>query len=255
MSRWIRTRTRQTPGEFNLVCFPHAGGSASFFRSWFDLLPSAIQLHNVQYPGREERLAEPLVTSLSEMADTIAAEILSLAGRPTMLFGHSMGAAVAYEVAVRLERAGTIPEALLVSGQPAPHRRRPKALHRASDDELLTDIDRIGATGSRLLREDVELRNLLLPMIRADYQVIETYESPVGGRLRAPVLVLRGDADEDVSAEDAAAWSERTLFYQGERVFPGGHFYLQERRAEVVGVLVDQAMRSRRWDRAGHPVH
>lgn len=148
-------------------------------------------MHAVQYPGREERLSEPFLTTVSEMADTIAAEILTLGTRPMTLFGHSMGAAIAYEVTARLERTGVVPQALVVSGQPAPHRRKRSALHRASDEDLLADIDRIGAAGSGLLRQDPELRDLLLPMIRADYQVIETYESPAGSKLRTSDLGRR----------------------------------------------------------------
>ncbi|MCZ7421954.1 MULTISPECIES: alpha/beta fold hydrolase [unclassified Micromonospora] len=254
MSRWIRTRTRQEPADLDLICFPHAGGSASFFRLWPDLLPTRIRLHTVQYPGREERLTEPCVTSMAEMADAVAAAVLPVVTGPVMLFGHSMGAALGYETTVRLERAGVVGEGLVVSGQPAPHRRKPKSLHLAADEELLADIDRIGAAGSSLLRADADLRDLLLPMIRADYRVIETYQSPAGQRLRTPITVFRSDGDEDVTAEEAAAWADRTLHYRGERVFPGGHFYLQERCAEVVGALVDEAMAGERWDGIGQPV-
>jgi pyochelin biosynthetic protein PchC len=248
VSRWIRTRVRSVPTGIDLVCLPHAGGSASSFRLWPDLLPEHIQLHTVQYPGREDRLSEPPVTSMPEMADAVAAELLALGTRPLVLFGHSMGAAIAYEVAARLERTGLVPKAVVVSGQPAPHRRKPKELHRASDEDLLADIDRIGAAGSGVLRQDPELRDLLLPMIRADYQIIETYDSPDGSRLRAPIVVFRGDTDEDVNAADAEAWADRTLRYQGERVFPGGHFYLQEQRAAVVDALAETIA-------LGAPVH
>ena len=145
-SPWVRTRRPRPSARINLVCLPHAGGSASYYREWGARLPEAVEVHVVQYPGREERLAEPLIDTMAEMADTVAEVLRPLFARPLVLFGHSMGALVAYHLARRrLELGLRKPDALAVAAYAAPHLANVSiAVEDVSDVDLaryLCDID------------------------------------------------------------------------------------------------------------------
>jgi pyochelin biosynthetic protein PchC len=237
-TEWIHTGTPRPGARMNLVCLPHAGGSPSFYREWGARLPGDVEVHVVRYPGRENRLAEPCILAMTELADAVTEVIRPFFARPTVLFGHSMGASLMYEVTKRSEAAGRHPVLLIASGHPAPHRRVPKKLYQSSDQELVADLRRHSGTGHAAL-DDPDLRELLLPMIRADYRLIETYEAGELAPVRAPLAVFRGAGDEDVSEAQAEAWVEVTK--KGElhahRVFDGRHFYLAEHQEDVLAAV------------------
>lgn len=192
---WVRPFRLTPMPRLRLACFPHAGGSASFFRSWSERLPPDIDLLALQYPGREDRFNEAPATRLEDLADGAALALRDFADAPLALFGHSLGAALAYETALRLESAS----------------------------ELL---------------EDADLRALFLPILRADYQAIETYRRAQPIALACALDVLLGEHDEEVSAAEAQAWSDASRTPARLRRFPGGHFYLSEGRDAVIEHLL-----------------
>ncbi|MCM0679130.1 thioesterase domain-containing protein, partial [Micromonospora phytophila] len=154
-----------------LVCFPHAGGTATFFRSWPQRLPG-VEVRAARYAGRQDRLADPFPASLAGLADELAGALAGLGEAPLALFGHSMGALLAFEVAVRLEeRHGPAPVRLFVSGRPAPHRAPATALHRADEVGLLDEVTRLG-NPDPLVFADPDLRALVLPALRDDYRLV-----------------------------------------------------------------------------------
>ena len=219
-----------------LVCFPHAGGSASFYHPFAREFAGVCEVVAVQYPGRQDRRTEPPCTDLEALADLVYGVLPLEPERPVVLFGHSMGAVLAYEVARRLERDGTGPAVLIVSGRRAPSTRRHEEVHRRSDDVLLAEVAGLSGTSSALL-EDEELRRMILPPLRADYRAIETYRYRPGPPLACPISVLTGDRDPRVSAAEAEAWRDHTGGGFRLRTLPGGHFYLNERRAEVAAAV------------------
>ncbi|RRY43064.1 thioesterase [Pseudomonas aeruginosa] len=233
---WVRPFRLTPMPRLRLACFPHAGGSASFFRSWSERLPPDIDLLALQYPGREDRFNEAPTTRLEDLADGAALALRDFADAPLALFGHSLGAALAYETALRLESAGAPLRHLFVSAHPAPHRQRGGALHRGDEAVLLEDVRRQG--GASELLEDADLRALFLPILRADYQAIETYRRAQPIALACARAVLLGAHDAEVSAAEAQAWSDASRTPARLRRFPGGHFYLSERRDAVIEHLL-----------------
>ncbi len=239
-SRWLRSlRSRQTP-RLRLVCFPHAGGAASFFRSWIPLVPDDVELLAARYPGREDRLLEVPAQRMEELVAPLADACAALVGSPLVLFGHSMGAAVAFEVAARLARttSGSVrPEALFVSGSSGPGMSRPRELSGASDEELIKDLVAMSNTNAQALA-NAELRELLLPAVRADYRLVEHYAAAVPEPLLdIPVVAYYGDRDDHVDENSVNAWSQVTRSTFAARSFPGGHFYLEHHAAPLVADL------------------
>ncbi|MDX3641532.1 thioesterase II family protein [Streptomyces sp. MB09-02B] len=234
---WLRRYRPAPEGAVRLLCLSHAGGSASAYHPMALALAPAADVLAAQYPGRQDRFAEPPSEDLRELAGRIVEAVTGDDDRPLALFGHSMGAVVAYEVALALQAAGRPPVRLFVSGRRAPstHRAGP-ALHLGSDAELLRAVRRLGGTDGRVF-DDEELVQLVLPALRGDYKALETYEPRPDGRLTCPVTVLTGDADPVTPVADARAWSGHTEGPTELCVFPGGHFYLNERPEEVVGVV------------------
>jgi pyochelin biosynthetic protein PchC len=220
--------------QVRLICFPHAGGAATFYRSWASHLPSEVDLLAVQYPGRQDRISEPCVEQMEPLVELVVSEIIGTLDRPTALFGHSMGAAVAYEVARRIEEIRDTPLRLLfVSGRTAPHRSRPGSIHRGTDAGLFGDIRRLGGTPDSVL-DHPGLRDLLLPSLRGDYRLIETYQPQTIARLQTPIVAFVGDSDPDVSVVEAQAWSETTCAGFDLHLFRGEHFYLLENEAPLI---------------------
>ncbi|GAA1247387.1 alpha/beta fold hydrolase [Kitasatospora nipponensis] len=223
-----------------LACFPHAGGSASYWFALAQALAPQVEVLAVQYPGRQDLRGEPLITDAREAADRVTAELEPWCDRPLALLGHSYGATVAFEVALRMQAAGTTPPALFVSGRRAPSQPRPpEQLHLAGDVELIDDLKRLSGTQAAVLA-DPQLLRLVLPVIRADYRAAEEYRYRPGPPLRCPVTVLNGTEDPQVSAEAAAAWARHTVAACRLHWFPGGHFYLDEQAEQVVEVVRHQ---------------
>ncbi len=236
-SRWLHVLRPKPSASVRLLCLPHAGGTAGAYRDWEPLLPDHVELCLVQYPGRHERLAEPCVDSMEETADAIAAALRPELGRDIVLFGHSMGAAVAYEVALRQVAHGRSPRHLIVSARPAPHRHPGGDLHTRDDDALLAELRALSATDQAVL-DDPDLLSLLLPAIRADYRLIERYRRDAPPRLDVPLTVFRGRADTRLPAREADHWEEMTTGPFTHQVFDGGHFYLRGRAHQVVPAVL-----------------
>ncbi|WFB10962.1 alpha/beta fold hydrolase [Streptomyces sp. LX-29] len=219
-------------GDVRLVCLPHAGGSASFYHPFSRLLPSAVEMLAIQYPGRQDRRLEPCIVDLRELADRVLEELRPYIGQPLALFGHSMGATLAFEVARRLEEQDTPPTHLFVSGRRAPSRSRHEDVHLRDDAGLIAELAELSGTDTRLL-EDEEMRRMVLPALRGDYTAAETYVYQPGPPLACPVTMITGDADPRVDRDEAEAWEKHTTGPFELLTFPGGHFYLSDQRAEV----------------------
>ncbi|WP_210594428.1 thioesterase II family protein [Streptomyces sp. GESEQ-35] len=242
---WIRRFHHAPDDGLRLVCLPHAGGSASFYHPLSAALSPYVGTYAVQYPGRQDRRHEPCVDSIPELADAIFEVLKPWTDQPLALFGHSMGATLAFEVAVRVEeRLGTSPTALFLSGRRAPSHFRPESVHTLDDAGIIAELATLSGTDPRVLREP-EILDMVLPMLRSDYRAIETYRGRPGDRVSCPMTVLTGDTDERVSAEEAAAWADHACGGFSLRTFRGGHFYLNDHLREVAAVITDSLVATR----------
>jgi surfactin synthase thioesterase subunit len=239
-SPWIRRYHPAPDAAVRLICFPHAGGSASYFHPVSRRFSPDVDVVALQYPGRQDRRTEPCITDLGELADRLTAEVVGLDNRPTVFFGHSMGAALAFETIWRLERDGEPgTRSLIASGRRGPSTFRDDHVYRESDERLIQEIKALDGTSSELLEDD-EILRMALPSIRADYQAIETYRCPADRRITAPITVLTGDADPKTTIDEAQVWREHTKGSTRLKVFRGGHFFLQEQPAAVNDVIAEE---------------
>ncbi len=238
---WIR-RFRPAPDAAAcLVCFPHAGGAATSYVPLFRAMSSEVDVLAVQYPGRQDRIAEACFDDISALADRIADELVPWTRRPVGFFGHSMGAAVAFEVALRLQRSGVSPLGLVVSGRRAPSAYRHQRLHLASDADLVAELTRLSPANATVFADET-LRRMILPTIRSDYRAIERYRNLSGELLRCPITALAAEDDPVTDVDEVEIWVRHTLADFRMRVFRGGHFFLDDNadavRAEIRRHLV-----------------
>ncbi|MEU9782980.1 alpha/beta fold hydrolase [Streptomyces phaeochromogenes] len=235
---WLRVHTPRPRARIRLVCFPHAGGAASAFRDWGALLPAAIEVAVVQYPGRQDRFGDPLPQSVAELAERTAAAVGERLDRPTAFFGHSMGATVAFEAARLLQpRFPTPLVRLFASARKAPADCRPNGL-RLDDDEVKELVRRLGGEGAALL-ENEELSRLVLPVLRHDLRMVESYRHVPGAPLTCPITAIVGKDDSSVTRADAERWSACTMAACRVRELDGGHFYFEKSPRDVMGLLVE----------------
>ncbi|WP_405554219.1 thioesterase II family protein [Streptomyces sp. NBC_01171] len=232
---WLHTVAERPDATHRLVCFPHAGGSASFFREWAAVPDCTV--HAVRYPGRAERLAEPCATDLRALADDIARALLPLADRPLVLFGHSLGAAVALETARSLQGRGVGIAHLFASGSRNAPLPEPEPFTDDGEDDA-TVAARLVAMGGTdpELAADPFFQELVIPYVRADGRLFHSYAMDPGPLLTCPVTTIVGDADADA---DLRPWPELTSGPFRERTVRGGHFYLID---EPPYALVEQEL-------------
>lgn len=239
-SSFFRPRPRPT-ASLRLFCFPHAGGAASVFRAWPDALPPWIEVCAYQAPGRGWRMDEDPHEDLSALVDAATADVRSeLAdGKAWALFGHSMGAVVAYEVARRLEAEGeSSPAAVFASGRRAPSLPATEPpLADLPDAEFLEEVQRRYGGIPEVVRDEPDLMAQLLPTLRTDIRALANHEHRPEPTLEAPVVALGGTGDATVSEAELAGWRDVTRGTFGMRMFEGGHFYLERSRSEVVAYL------------------
>ncbi|MGN9758841.1 thioesterase II family protein [Streptomyces sp. SD31] len=228
-----------------VVCFPHAGGAASWYRPLATGLATRAEVLVVQYPGRQDRHNEPLIDDVHVLARRITEVVAPLRDRPLVLFGHSMGASVAFEVATALQARSAEVAHLYVSGRRAPQHSHDEQVHRLDDAGVIAEVRRLAGTDSRVF-DDEELVRMVLPAIRGDYRAAETYRYRPGPPLTCPVTALTGDADPKTTVQEAADWQERTTGPFQLRVFPGGHFFLAEHSTAVMDLLSGESPSARR---------
>lgn len=217
-----------------MFCLPYAGAGASIFRAWPDALRDVAEVWPVHLPGRERRLSDPLGPSVQALATRTAKGIAEHLDRPFVVFGHSMGALVGFEVTRALRRLGLpMPAALIVSGYGGPQLpdARPP-IHALPDADFKDALGALDGTPADVFA-NVELMALLLPLLRADFKLVETYRFQPEPPLDIPICVYAGQHDQDTPPEALDGWKDCTNGPISFTMFDGGHFYLRDNTAPL----------------------
>lgn len=224
--------------KMKLLCLPHAGSGAAGYAAWNSHLGPAIEVIPVALPGRDGRLATPALTDMGRLVDTLLDELAPRLDGPYALFGHSMGAHVAFELARALRRHGQpLPAGLIVSGARAPHLGRLPPLAHLADDELLRAVAlRYGTT---LAPEMMDIVRLMLPTLRADIQLIESHTYRDEAPLDLPITAFAGIDDPAIPVSEVRQWGRHAIEHFTFRSFPGGHFFHTETPNAFLRSLTD----------------
>jgi surfactin synthase thioesterase subunit len=239
---WIRTGERTSPA-LRLLCFPFAGGAASLYSSWATQLGSDVEVLALQLPGRENRLREP---ALHAMPEAVAAIVRALPEAifapdavPFCFFGCSLGGLVAFETIRALRRAGRpLPTRLFVAASSAPHRNhaRQPPVYRRSDAEFRDELRKFQGTPEAVLN-NAELMAVILPTLRADFELLETYRCEPEPALPLPIAAYGGLGDGEVPPDAVAEWGEHTSGGFSLQFLPGDHFFIKSAQAQLLDLL------------------
>ncbi|SEG84363.1 Surfactin synthase thioesterase subunit [Actinacidiphila yanglinensis] len=227
---WLRDWSMDDQVELRVLCLPPAGGSSRLYRRWPHLLPPHVGVVSVELPGRGTRADEPAATTLEQIVPPLSRAAAGLLDRPLVVFGHSMGGAVGAELVRELRRsAGLVPDLLVAAGcEPPRSPRRKDDVDRLTDAGLRDFLAQAGGTPQELLANEEYLR-MLMPVLRADLTVLAGRPvAPQAPPLDCPVRVYLGADDRSVSQERAARWQDESDGDFQIRIFPGGHFFVQE---------------------------
>ena len=227
VSNWFVCQKSGSQASLRLFCFPYAGGSASIFRGWAESLPATVEVCAVQLPGRGSRLLEPAITRMPELVKAIASAILPYLDKPFAFFGHSLGTAVCLELARYLRRKSKVePVHLFVSGGRAPQAQAPEVpTYNLPEAEFLKELRRLDGTPAEIL-EHPELMRLLLPVLRADFELIQTYLYKQGKPLACPITAFGGTLDKEVGLRRLQGWQAQTSAHFSLNMIPGDHFFI-----------------------------
>lgn len=237
LSPWLIRYNGDENSDVRLFCFHYAGGSAMAFRSWAQHFPASVELIAIQLPVRDGRYAEPPMTDASIIVENLLPEISGYLEKPYIVFGHSLGALVSFELLRALKASRLpLPKLFVPSAHRAPHLpARAAPIYRLSDKEFLVRLERFEGTSKDIL-ENEELMSAFLPRIRADFLILETYSRKRPEPLGVPVYAIMGREDVHVCETDLRSWSEYSSDFR-HRLFEGGHFFIETAKREVLDMI------------------
>lgn len=241
-SSWIVRMKPRNAARRRLLCVPYAGVGPSAYRRWADALPADIEVGVLHLPGREGRLRETPFTRIEPLIDAASIALRPYLDLPFAMFGHSMGALVAFELARRFrDDEGSMPTHLFVSGRRAPHLppRHPAITH-LPDSEFVREIRRRYNGIPDEVMQHPDLLALLLPGLRADLSVIETYVHRPGRALDCPIVAFGGVKDPEATEAELVEWRQQTTAALSIRMFQGGHFFVQSAHEELMRTLSEE---------------
>ena len=243
-NQWFLQTKRNPQADIRLFCFPYAGGGTPIFRNWPLHLPASIDLYAAQLPGRGARLNDPPFTNLMPLVEGLAEAILPSLDKPFAFMGHSMGGMIAFELSRLLrDRYGIEPLQLFISGRRAPHvPETDSPTYDLPEDLFIEEVRRLNGTPREVL-EHPELMEMMIPILRADFSICQTYEFRRDRPLGCPMAVFGGVEDTEVSREQLEAWREHTTGPFSLRLFPGDHFFVQTQQQLFLRALSQELIK------------
>lgn len=244
-NRWITIPYPKPNAKIRLFCFPYAGGGASIYRLWGHDFPEDIEVCLVQLPGRETRINETSYTDIHQLVSDSAQEIIPFLDRPFVIFGYSMGAVIGYELTKHLEEFYNYsPIHLIVAAASAPHFvKKRELIHSLPDKKFINQLRQLNGTAEEILSND-ELMQWLLPMIRADFQMVETYKCSGIVPLNCHLSVLGGNNDKWAVKESLFQWEDIPSKSFSVHFFEGDHFFLRNFEDDIKNLMIQKLLKS-----------
>lgn len=235
---WLQCNQPNPEASIRLFCFPYAGGRTLIYRTWSNHLSENVEVCAIELPGRGTLLKEAPFTRIEPLVETIAQNILPKLDKPFALFGHSMGALVSFELAHFLRKKYALnPVHLFVSGRHAPQNVSAKPpIYSLPEPEFLAELHRLNGTSKEIL-ENRELMELLLPILRADFEVIETYTYQPLPPLECPITAFGGLSDTEANIDQLQGWAKQTNSTFLLKMFQGDHFFIHSAQSELLEYL------------------
>lgn len=245
-SSWVKCFKPNPQAKLRLFCLPYAGGSAAIYRTWPDGLPGTVEVCAVELPGRGRQMKLPPIARLETLVSEIAQNLTPFLDKPFAIFGHSMGALISFELTHLLRsKYGLTPLHLFISARRAPQLLPTKPpIHNLPEAEFLEELRHLNGTPQAVL-ENEELMQLFLPVLRADFAVLETYVYTQKPPIDCPVTVFGGLQDREVSHSDLLGWQEQAMGYApleaiasfSLQMIDGDHFFIHSAQAVLLQSL------------------
>lgn len=235
---WLAKSPPAPDARVRLFCFPYAGGSASTFREWPKALSPGVEVRAVQVPGRGPRLHEPPFRDVYALVEAFLPVMARYLDKPFAFFGHSMGGAIAFELSRRLRRAcGVEPRHLFISARRAPHLElKGPVIYNLPELEFREELRQLGGTPAEVL-EHPELMEMIVPLLRADISLSQTYKCDTRHSLTCPMTIFGGLRDEYDELEGLAVWREHTVGPFNLKMFEGDHFFINTAQRSILDAV------------------
>ncbi|WDE09214.1 thioesterase [Thalassomonas viridans] len=242
-NKWLVIPKPNPNADIKLICFPYAGGSSASYLPWLSQLPTNVELIMVQLPGRGSRVFEDAFDEMEPLVKQLLKFLPAVLNKPYILFGHSLGSRIAFELALKLkEMAHHLPAHFIASGSRGPHTALKNKIHNLPDNEFINELKKMGGTPDTLLDNNA-LMELLLPAIRGDFAIAEKYSYSGKETLNCPVSVLGGKDDKGITEADLKSWGNFFASPANVHMVNGNHFFIDSNKDAVL-LRLNQIIRS-----------
>lgn len=238
-SSWFSGQHTNPGALVRLFCFPYAGGGSLIYRHWAKALPATIEVVRAHLPGREGRLKEPPFTRLEPLITELVEAIHPFLDKPFVFFGHSMGGLISFELTRRVQKEyGSLPVHLFISAYSAPHVHDEFTVnYTLPEPEFIEEVRRLNGTPSGVL-DHPELKNLVLRLIRADFELCQTHSHIPGPPLYCPISVFGGLQDKEINSTNLEAWRHYTTGPFVLHLLPGDHFFINSSQGRLLECML-----------------